>query len=122
VLALAAGLVTAAAAASPPELVATVAGLALLGALAGALRAALASEAHREAAVITFVVSASAITVAGISAPFWGLVAGLVFLAVQRAGARDASEPDEGVEQRARGGLGGGAAGRHQPEASAALE
>jgi benzoate membrane transport protein len=92
VLAATAGVVTAAAAASPPELVATVAGLALLGALAGALRAALESDAHREAAVITFVVSASAITVAGISAPFWGLVAGLAFLGVQRAGRAPAGD------------------------------
>jgi predicted benzoate:H+ symporter BenE len=32
------------------------------------------------------VVSASSITAAGISAPFWGLVAGLAFLGLQRVG------------------------------------
>ena len=47
--------------------------------------AAAADAERREAAVVTFVVSASSITVAGISSPFWGLVAGLVFLGVQRA-------------------------------------
>jgi benzoate membrane transport protein len=33
---------------------------------------------------VTFVVSASSITAAGISAPFWGLVAGLAYLGLQR--------------------------------------
>jgi benzoate membrane transport protein len=84
VLALTAGLATAAAASAPPELVATVAGLALLGALAGALAAALADPDRRDAAVVTFAVSASGITAASISASFWGLVAGLAFLALSR--------------------------------------
>jgi benzoate membrane transport protein len=34
--------------------------------------------------VVTFVVTASSITVAGISAPFWGLAAGLGYLGLQR--------------------------------------
>jgi benzoate membrane transport protein len=38
----------------------------------------------RDAAVITFVVSASGITALGISGPFWGLTAGLAFLGMQR--------------------------------------
>jgi benzoate membrane transport protein len=61
-----------------------VAGLALLGALAGALAAALADPDRRDAAVVTFAVSASGITAASISASFWGLVAGLAFLALGR--------------------------------------
>jgi benzoate membrane transport protein len=77
--------VTALVASSPPLLIEAVAGLALLGALCAALNAAAADAARREAVTITFVVSASAITVAGISAPFWGLLAGLAFLALQRA-------------------------------------
>ena len=84
VLGLSAGLVTAVLAASPPLLVRTVAGLALVGALTAALAAATAEEDAREAAVVTFVVSASGIAVAGISAPFWGLAAGLTLLALQR--------------------------------------
>jgi len=68
-------------------LIEAVAGLALLGALGAALAAAAADAARREAAIVTFVVSASSITVAGISAPFWGLASGLAYLGLQRAGA-----------------------------------
>jgi benzoate membrane transport protein len=81
----AAGLATALLAASPPVLIEAVAGLALLGTLGAALRAATDDEEQREAAIITFVVSASGVTALGISAPFWGLVAGLLLLGVQRA-------------------------------------
>ncbi|MDX6714278.1 MAG: benzoate rane transport protein [Baekduia sp.] len=84
-LGLGAGLATALLAASPPVLIEAVAGLALLGTLGAALRAATADDDQREAAMITFVVSASGITVIGISAPFWGLLAGLAFLGLHRA-------------------------------------
>ena len=60
-----------------------VAGLALLGALAGALAASAAAGEHRDAAIVTLVVSASGVAPLGVSAPFWGLVAGLALLAVQ---------------------------------------
>ena len=80
----AAGLATALLAASPPVLIEAVAGLALLGTLGAALRAATDDEEQREAAIVTFVVCASGVTALGISAPFWGLVAGLLLLAVQR--------------------------------------
>jgi benzoate membrane transport protein len=83
-LGLCAGVATSLVAASPPVLVDAVAGLALLGALAGALAAALADPDRRDAAVVTFAVSASGITAASISASFWGLVAGLAFLALGR--------------------------------------
>jgi benzoate membrane transport protein len=82
-LGLGAGLITAFAAAAPPLLIEAVAGLALLGALGGALATAAASEAHRDAAVVTLVVSASGVAPLGVSAPFWGLLAGLALLAVQ---------------------------------------
>jgi benzoate membrane transport protein len=85
VLGLGAGLATALLGASPPVLIEGVAGLALLSTLGGALRAATDDDEQREAAIVTFVVSASGITALGISAPFWGLVAGLVLLGVQRA-------------------------------------
>jgi benzoate membrane transport protein len=61
-----------------------VAGLALLSALSGALTAAMADRGHRDAALVTFITTASGITALGLSAPVWGLVAGLVMLAVQR--------------------------------------
>jgi benzoate membrane transport protein len=67
----------------PRELVLVVAGLALLGTIAGALAAALKDEAHRDAAGLTFLVTLSGITLAGIGAAFWGLVAGSIALLVQ---------------------------------------
>jgi benzoate membrane transport protein len=77
VFGLGAGLAAALATAAPPGMVDAIAGLALLGALTAALAVALAESRDRDAAVITLIVSASGITVAGISAPFWGLLAGL---------------------------------------------
>jgi len=61
---------------SPPVLIAAVAGLALFGALSGSLLSAMSSERDREAALITFLVTASGITFFGISGVFWGLLAG----------------------------------------------
>jgi benzoate membrane transport protein len=82
-LGLAGGAVVALLAAFPKELVATVAGLALLGSIAGGLTQALAEPRHRDAAAITFLVTLSGISVAGIGAAFWGVVAGSVTLVVQ---------------------------------------
>lgn len=65
-------------------LVEAVAGLALLGALGSSLATATASAAHRDAGVACRAISASGITALGISAPFWGLAAGLVLWAVGR--------------------------------------
>jgi benzoate membrane transport protein len=103
VLGLSAGLATALLAASPVVLIEAVAGLALLGTLGAALRAAMADDELREAAVVTFVISASGVTVAGVTAPFWGLVAGWLLLAGQRAryGRPRADEPTAPADQRA---------------------
>ncbi|TAD89664.1 MAG: benzoate transporter BenE [Alphaproteobacteria bacterium] len=76
VLGLGAGLAAAFIAAAPPVLIQAVAGLALLGSLGGALAGALAREAERIPAILTFVTTASGLTVAGIGSPFWGLVFG----------------------------------------------
>ena len=84
VLGLGAAAATAFLAASPPEVLATVAGLALLTALGSALATALEGSEHREAALITFVVSASGVTLISVTAAAWGLAAGLGFLALQR--------------------------------------
>ena len=83
VLGFAAAFVTALSAAASPMLIETVAGLALLGALGSSLATALSGEQHREAAVVAFLVSASGQSVAGIGSPFWGLLAGLGFLALR---------------------------------------
>lgn len=69
---------------SPPILIEAVAGLALLGAFAGALLAAVRDDATREAAVVTFLVTASGLSFAGIGGAFWGLVAGGTLYAVDR--------------------------------------
>ncbi|GGC62143.1 benzoate transporter [Siccirubricoccus deserti] len=71
-----AGTATAFVGAAPPVLIQAVAGLALLGAFGAALQAALAAPEGREAAVICFLVTASGLTVFGISGAFWGLLAG----------------------------------------------
>jgi benzoate membrane transport protein len=70
-------------AAFPHALVVAVAGLALLGTVAGALSSALAVEKHRDAAALTFLITLSGVTLGGIGAPFWGVVAGAVALGVQ---------------------------------------
>lgn len=67
----------------PRELVAAVAGLALLGTIAGGLASALKEEGHRDAAMLTFLVTLSGLTLAGIGSAFWGVVAGGVSLLVQ---------------------------------------
>lgn len=67
-------------AALPPELIKTVAGLALMGAFAGALGSALHEGSKIFPAVVTLAVTASGLTLFGIGSAFWGLVAGLVTL------------------------------------------
>ncbi|GAA2745226.1 benzoate/H(+) symporter BenE family transporter [Terrabacter aerolatus] len=79
-----AGIVTAAARSAPAGLIETIAGLALLGTFAGAAASALGDAASREAGAVTLVVAASGITVAGIGAAFWGLVAGVLVLLALR--------------------------------------
>ena len=74
----------------PRELVAAIAGLALLGTIGGGLAAALRDEPHREAAIITFLVTLSGVAIAGIGSAFWGVVAGAVALAAQQVGRRPA--------------------------------
>ena len=82
-LGLAGGAVVGLLAAFPKELVSALAGLALLGTIAGGLSAALKDERHRDAAAMTFLVTLSGLTVAGIGAAFWGVLAGAAALAVQ---------------------------------------
>ncbi len=61
----------------PKELVAAIAGVALLGALAGGITGAVKEEKDREAALITFLATASGVTLFGIGSAFWGLVFGV---------------------------------------------
>ena len=52
-------------------------------AVAGGLASALKDERHRDAAALTFLVTLSGLTVAGIGSAFWGVLAGAAALAVQ---------------------------------------
>lgn len=92
-LAPAASLAAAFIAASPPLLIQAVAGLALLSSLASALTGALIQEETRLPAILTFVTTASGITIIGVGAPFWGLVAGIGMLVMLRAGVVAIREP-----------------------------
>jgi benzoate membrane transport protein len=74
----------------PVELVVAIAGLALLGTIGSALASALQAEPHREAALITFLVTLSGVAIAGIGSAFWGVVAGALALFVQQYGRRPA--------------------------------
>jgi benzoate membrane transport protein len=75
-------------AAFPKELVACVAGIALFGTIANSLAMALREESDREAALVTFLVTASGLSLAGIGSAFWGLVAGGICLVALRPRAR----------------------------------
>ena len=69
-------------AAFPKELIVALAGLALMGTIGNGLAAATKDEGDREAAIITFLVTASGVSLAGIGSAFWGLVAGVLAMAV----------------------------------------
>lgn len=75
-LGLAGGTIVSLMAAFPQALVLAVAGLALLGTMASALAVAFKDEQHREAALLTFLVTLSGVTVAGVGSAFWGVVVG----------------------------------------------
>ena len=75
----------------PAELVAAIAGLALLATIGNGLASAVGSENQREPALVTFLVTASGIAPAGIGSAFWGLVAGVMTLAILRAAGRRAN-------------------------------
>ena len=77
-------------AALPRELVLAIAGLALFGTIGNGLAAATARENEREAALITFLVTASGVSLVGIGSAFWGLVAGTLAMLVLGFGTRTA--------------------------------
>jgi benzoate membrane transport protein len=85
-LGLAGGAVAMLLAAFPRELVTAIAGLALLGTIGNGLAVALKDDQHREAALITFLVTLSGVVIAGVGSAFWGVVAGGIALAVQQYG------------------------------------
>jgi benzoate membrane transport protein len=84
VFGLLAGAVTAFVSLAPPILIQAVAGLALIGAFSGSAVAAFKEPETREAAAVTFLITASGVSFAGISGAFWGLVAGGLMMGLQR--------------------------------------
>ena len=82
------GSVTGLMAALPVSWIQMLAGLALLGTISGSLYQALHHEAERDAAIITFLVTASGLTLLGIGSAFWGLIAGGVCYTVLRLARR----------------------------------
>lgn len=72
------GLIAVLLSALPPVFIATLAGLALLGTLAGSLQRALAEPAQRDSAIVAFLITASGISLLGIGSAFWGLLGGML--------------------------------------------
>lgn len=77
-------------AAFPSELIMAVAGLALLGTIGNSLAVGLSAEKGREAVLITFLITASGVSLAGVGSAFWGLLIGLLAYKLQ---ARFSPEP-----------------------------
>ena len=71
-------------AAFPRALIVSIAGLALLGTIGNGLAGALHEEKEREAALITFLVTASGLTMFGIGSAFWGLLFGMATAWINR--------------------------------------
>ena len=71
-------------AALPTTIIATVAGLVLIGPLMGSLQAGLSAEETRFPAVLTLTATASGLSLFGIGSAFWGLALGLVALGLDR--------------------------------------
>lgn len=72
-------------AAFPKALVLAIAGLALFGTIAGGLATAMKDDAMREPALITFLITASGVSLAGIGSAFWGLLGGVLALLILNA-------------------------------------
>ncbi|GAB2889814.1 benzoate/H(+) symporter BenE family transporter [Neomicrococcus lactis] len=76
-LGLISGAIVSVAAASPEGLIPAAAGLALLGILGASASRAFSDPSQRLSALLTFLIAASGLTIAGLGAAFWALVAGL---------------------------------------------
>ena len=68
----------------PSALIMGVAGIALFGTIGASLHAALHDEHQREAALLTFLVTASGLSLWGIGSAFWGLVVGVLVMMCYR--------------------------------------
>ena len=95
VLGLLAGAVTAAVALAPKALIEAVAGLALIAAFSASAMAAFKELETREAAAVTFIVTASGMSFGGVSGAFWGLLAGGAVMALLPIGRRLNASKDQ---------------------------
>ncbi|MDQ1122789.1 benzoate/H(+) symporter BenE family transporter [Microbacterium trichothecenolyticum] len=75
---------------APEGVIPAVAGVALFAAFGSAIQQAIDDPGERTPAVVTFLVAASGIAIAGVSAAFWALVTGLLVRAVLHLGRRRA--------------------------------
>lgn len=100
VFGLLAGAVTAFVALAPPILIQAVAGLALIGAFSGSAVAAFKEVESREAAAVTFLITASGVSFAGISGAFWGLIAGALMMGLTRLARRGVRERREATDAK----------------------
>jgi benzoate membrane transport protein len=66
----------------PKALILSIAALALFASIIGGLTQAMSEPKEREAAVITFLITASGMTLFSVGSAFWGIVAGLLTLAI----------------------------------------
>lgn len=73
-------------AAFPTAMISALAGLALLGTISASLHATFEQPDYRDAALITFLVTASGVSFFNIASAFWGIVIGLIALGSSRLG------------------------------------
>lgn len=69
----------------PVEIIAMLAGLALLNAILRGMTDMLASAEDAQAGLVTFIVTTTGVSIAGVSSAFWGVVVGIAAVAVSRA-------------------------------------
>jgi benzoate membrane transport protein len=72
----------------PNDLIIAIAGLALFSPLMGSIIAMMKEPKDIESALVTFLVTASGLTLAGVGSAFWGLVAGLLLFGARHLKAR----------------------------------
>lgn len=75
----------------PKALIALLAGLALLGGLSANMGVAMQDARQRESALITFLVTASGMTLFGLSSVFWGIVLGMTSYFILQTKSKDSS-------------------------------
>ncbi len=67
----------------PHDVIAALAGAAVIPALIGSLETALAQKGEQDAAIVTFLAAGSGLTLFGLGGAFWGLIAGLLAIGIK---------------------------------------